>query len=367
MKIKEVFKNKINKKRLLIVLAVFAVISVMIFSNPEVQEFLFGQENAKLSFQSGVEYEPFRYGEDMLLVSNEGIRAIDDSGKDSWTVVHQMTAPMTVVKGNYIMVASMNGTGVNVYKKNKPVSQIKTENEILTAKMNKDGYVAVATTELGYKGSVTVYKRGGEEIFKWYSGAGYIGNLDIDSKGNLVVAQIMTDREAVYSRIMLIDTKNKKEAQCIAEKEGIVMKLRLNGSGKILAVSDEGVSCYKKDGKVSFEIDFGGRVPKDCNVENDDNLVFAFDSGLNNTILESYSASGKLRGSHEANGKIRAFDVCGEYIMYSTINGVTRISPKGKVKGEMSVSNDVKNLKIFSDRERVMSLGGSHAEILKIN
>ncbi len=366
MKIKEVFKNKINKKRLLIVLVIFVLIAVMIFSNPEVQDFLFGQETAKISFQSGVEYEPFRCGEEILLVSNEGIRAVDDRGKDSWTVVHQMTSPMTVVNGSYIMVASSNGTSVNVYKKSKAVSQIKTENEILAAKMNKNGYVAVATTELGYKGSVTVFNRSGEETFKWYSGAGYIGNLDIDSKGNLVVAQIMTDREEVYSRIMVLDSKNNKEPQCVAEKDGIVMKLRFNNNGRIIAVSDEGVLCCKKDGKVVFDVDFGGRIPVDCNIENDDNLVFAFDSGLNNTILESYSASGKLRGSHEANGKIRAFDVSGEYIMYATINGVTRISPKGKIKGEMTVSNDVKNLKIFSDRDGFMSLGGSSAEILKI-
>ena len=368
MKVKEIFSKKIiNKKRSLIVLAVLVLVVVMIVSNPEVQEYLFGDQPVKISFQSGVEYQAFPYGNEMLLVSNEGIRSIDESGEDAWSVVHSMAMPMAVVNGDYIMVAETNGTAVNVYEDDSIATQIITKNEILTAKLNTDGYVAAATVETGYKGSVTVFDDDGKEIFKWYSGGGYIGDIDLSSDGVLAISQIMTDKESVYSKILLIDTENEKEARSIAELKGIAMKLRFNEGDELVAVTDGGCFCYEDDGEEIFAVDFGSRIPVDCNIENDDNLVFAFDGDLNNTVLESYSESGELRGSYEADSEIRAFDVNGEYILLATIDGVKRISPEGELEGEMTVSNDVKEIKIFPGRDRFMSLGGSTAEIIKID
>ena len=124
MKKKSPFKGKfINKKRLLLVLVIIVLVAVMVFSNPDVKEFLFGNETVKISFQSGINYEAFAYGKEMLLVSNEGIRAVNESGEDEWNVVYAITSPVTVIKDDYIMVADMHGTTVNVSKcKNLPYS-----------------------------------------------------------------------------------------------------------------------------------------------------------------------------------------------------------------------------------------------------
>lgn len=368
MKIRELLKKPIiNKKRLLIVLVAFVLLVAMVISNPEVWKYLFGQEPIKITFQSGVQYTPVMYGKEVLLVSNDGVRAISKAGKDTWSTVHAINSPMTVVKKNYVMVADINGTSVNVYKKDKTVSQIRTEREILTAKVNKNGYVAVATEELGYKGAVHIFKKDGQKMFKWYSGNGYIGDIDIaPNNKTLAVAQLMADRDEIYSRVLLVNTKKEEEAQQIAEIEGIVMRLRYKDNGELLVVSEKGIYGYKKNGNQYMSIDFGGRIPVAFNVENDGNMVVAFSNGLNNTVLESYNAKGKLRGSYEANGEIRAFDVNGECILAATVSGVTRIAPDGKVKGQMAVSHDVKALKIFAGRDRFFSLGGGSAEIIRI-
>ena len=125
--------------------------------------------------------------------------------------------------------------------------------------------------------------------------------------------------------------------------------------------------CYDDEGVKQYVIDFKGRTPVDCNMENSDNVVFAFDGGLNNTILESYSENGKMRGKYETDSQIRTFDVNGEYILYATIGKVYRISPEGKLRNVITTSVDAKDLKIFSDRDEFLLLGGSGAEILKID
>lgn len=359
-------KKAFSKKRIIAVLIVLALVAVMIFSNPEVQKFLLEPSDIKLSFQTGASYDALAYGKGMLIVSGDGIRAVDSRGRESWSVVSSVTSPLVLTKGDYIMLADHRGTSVNVYEKDKIISQIKTEREILSAKMNKNGYVAAATEELGYKGAVHVFDKNGKEFFKWSSGSGYIGDIDIYSKNSIALAQLMTDKEQIYSRILIIEPDSETDAKCIAQVDGVVMKLKYKNNGGLIAVCDSGVYAFKKNGKQDYTIDFSGRTPVSCNIENENNMVFAFDSGLNNTVLESYSASGRLRGSYETNGEMISFDVNGECILSASMNGIVRTTPKGKEKSRMGIKRDVKSVRIFPGRDEFLSIGSGSAEIVKM-
>ena len=359
-------KKIINKKRLIVAFVIIVLIAVAIVSNPDMQSLLLGKSSVKVSFQSGVEHYALPYENKMLLVSAEGIRAVDENGQNVWNVVYAMTSPKVLVKDEFIMAADVNGTQINVYEKDKLLWNVKTKNEILTAKINDRGYVAVATDDLGYKGVAEVIDSHGKEMFRWHSGEGYIGDIDIAHDGTLAVAQLMTDREAVYTRIMMVDINGKKAARCIGEIDGMTMRLNFNENDDLLAIADCGLFCFDDDGELRYSDDFDGRTPTVCNIENEDNMVFVFEGGLNNSVIESYSDNGKLRGKHEADGKIKTFAVSGEYILYSTIGSVKRINPKGELKSEMPVNGDVKAMQMFSNRNNFISLGGSSAEILKI-
>lgn len=363
---KMVGKKIFSKKRIFAVLILGVLVAVMIFSNPEVHKFLTESEEILLDFPSGMNYEAVTFGKEMLFVSNDGIKAVDSSGRESWSTVAATSSPMVDIENDFIMLADAGGNSINVYKNDKIISQIKTEREILTAKVNKNGYVAVATDELGYKGAVLVFDNHGKEVFKWYSGNGYIGDVDISGDKDIVVSQLVADKEQIYSRIMIIETNADDKSQCIAEVDGIVMKLKYKKNGGIIAVTDNGVHIFKRNGKEECKIDFEGRIPVGCNIENQGNMVFAFDSGLNNTIIESYSARGKLRGHYETDGKMLCFDVNGECILAATRNGVTRITPTGKERNHIEISGDVKKIKIFAGRDEFLSLGSGSAEILKI-
>ncbi len=359
-------KKYFSKKRIIAVLVVFVLIVGTIISNPAVWNELYGPDNVKLGFQSGIEYDAVTYNKGVLLIGGDGIRAIDSRGRENWSIVSSIKTPMVITKNKYIMLVDLNGTTTSVYEKDKLISQIKTEREILTAKVNKNGYVAVAAEELGYKGAVRIYDKNGMEVYKWLSGSGYIGDIDISPKNQLVVAQLMTDKEELYTRILVFNTKSEKEPKNIAQIDGIVMKLKYKPNGEIVAVCDNGVYGFKKNGTMDYVIEFGGRTPTSCNIENDNNMVFAFDSGLNNTVLESYSSSGRLRGSYATNGEMTSFDVNGERIMVATINGIYRINPKGKERSYTVNPYDVKLVKIFPGRRHLLSIGSGTAEIVSV-
>ena len=109
-------KGFLNKKRVVAVIILFVVIAVMVFSNPEVQKFILRPDTVKLNLQTGINYSLQVAGKEMLLVSSDGIRAVDDDGRENWSIVAPTTAPVVMTKNDYIMLADINGTTVNVYE-----------------------------------------------------------------------------------------------------------------------------------------------------------------------------------------------------------------------------------------------------------
>ena len=359
-------KKALSKKKIVAILIILAAVLVMIFSNPEIGDFFMKSDSVNLSFQTGLEYDVVPYKNEMLMFNNEGIYAVDRSGREIWTTVAAATSPYAEVRGNNILLADLSGRKIRTFQGEKMISEIESQNEILSARVNKNGYIAVSTTELGYKGLVVLYDNDGKEVFRWHSGTGYIGAVDISADNRLAVSQLVTNKEQVYSKILLINPKSQEEPKCIAELKGIVTKLQYAESGVLVALSNNGLYGYKRSGKEKFGVDFSGRRLLRCNIENQNNMVLAFDSGLNSTFLESYSSNGKLRGSFDTGSEVSAIDVNGECIVAVSHDKIIRLNPKGTVTKEIKISRDIKGIKIFNDRGNIFALGDGGAEIINI-
>lgn len=358
-------KSVFNKKRVVYILIFLAVFCAAFFSNPSVYRYFTDSHVSKLRFGTGNARSAVTYGRDVLLVNNEGISAVDRSGREVWSVSCAATTPVVEVKNKYIMHADLNGKNINLYKKDKLETQIKTEREILSARLNKNGYIAVVTEESGYKGMVTVYSGSGREIFRWHSGSGYIGDVAMLSDNTIAVSQILTDSSSVRSKLLLPDMKGGGEAKCVAELDGLAVRLSADSKGRMCVICDDAAYAFKDNGNELFKIDFQGRELCGYDIKNKGNMVFEFEDGLGNTVLESYSAKGALRGSFGAGEKLSAFAVSGECILAAGQQNVFRLNPDGKVKGICEISHNIDEMAIFSGRRKFIAIGGSGAELLK--
>ncbi len=356
----------INKKRLAVIAVVLAAAAAAVLSSTAVGNFFSDAEITSLNFKTGIDYRPKRCGNNILLINNEGIKSLNRTGKEEQNIVFASTSPQVEIKDDYILLADINGKNIGLYKASKPVTKIKTERDIAFAALNEKGCIAAATDEPGYKGMITVYDKSGREIYRWHSGTGYIGGMDLSPRGKLAVLQIMTDKEAVYTKVLEMDINSKDEAKVLAEIDGPVFDIRCRGNSYITLVSDNAAYNLKHDGRFKSKIDFGGRVPLGYNIENENNMVFTFEGRLNNTVLESYSASGENKGVYESEGEIRDFDVKGENIVSASLNETVITDSSGKVKKKLKTAHDVKNIKIFPSGDRLLVMGGTGAEIIKL-
>ncbi|MEG1442415.1 MAG: DUF5711 family protein, partial [Oscillospiraceae bacterium] len=260
----------LNPFRIAISLLIIAILIILII-NMGVLPHLNKKELSESSLESGGAYSQYTYGDDVLLLSNKGLTAIDRSGKKKWKVEAQLTSPLIDIDEKYILIADLDGNNYTAtYKDGKIQHEFKVQNDIISAKVNKSGNTAIATEEAGYKGMVSVFNNRGDNIYTWHSGEGYIVDVDIsDNSRYLAVSQMMSDGDEVYSRIQFIDIFRGEIVSTAFCESALVANITFDKNDDVVAVSDKNVVGYTKKGKQRFDINLAGKKTTNFILGND--------------------------------------------------------------------------------------------------
>lgn len=360
---------RVNALRLCSAAAVFAVL-LALFINLVVIPHTTYRAYSDLEFDTGGEYAMHPYGSDILLVNNNGLKLVNNKGTDVWIKPVTLTNPMVDIEGNYMLLADLDGNNtLNLYdRKGNIITEYPIKSDILSAKICKKRYAAAAVSEEGYKGSVVVYNKKAEEIFKWNSGEGYITDIDISNNGKYIaVAQMMSDRNEVYSKIHVINVSAEKEVSVTECASQLVTKISFDKNDNITALGDSKVYGLKKNGSQIFCIDLAGKSPQSYDISGGDRIVFLCRDNRGNSVLEIYSRRGKLLGTYTSSDKINHFSVCRDSIVVSTGRNIVSLSQKGRPKKNIEIKHDIMNIGIYGNNRNVLVLGGNKADIVRIH
>jgi len=356
----------INKKRLIIVLVIFAAILAVIFTSNKIYNYFMSSDMVELNFQKGVTYRLENFRNDMLFINNEEMKLINNRGEVQWSVVTGISDPAVSISGEYILITDISGNISFLYKNEKLIKKFTLPNSIFCAKVNKNGYSVIATGETGYKGMFTVFSPSGEEIYKWHSGSGYIADIDISPKNNIIVSQIVTEESFVTSKVILFNIKKDKNIECAKYENSLISHVHFNTDNTFIALSDNQIIGFSSKGSKKYETNFQGRTLIYYNTSNINNIVLAFRGSVNDTIIESYTHSGKLKGTYRPSENIDCIAVNGEMIITTSGRKIISVTPSGKVKSKKEILHDINNFKIFSGRKKAALIGGNTAMIYNI-
>lgn len=327
-----------------------------------------GHKTLNVTFEGGNEYKTKPFKDNVIMYNNRGVWAINSGGETEWEIKETLSEPFVEAKGSYILLADLAGKHfAAIYKNGKPYREIKTENDIISAKVTGRGYSVFATDTDGYKGKVAVYNRHGNQIYEWYSGSGYITDVELTENGRyLAVAQLISDGEVANTKVQFIDTRH-DQVVATAERTGeIAVCLKAVARDRLVVLTDKGISGYNMQGKEKFHISLIGKSPTLYNLDGDNTIGVVTQGGRGNSVLELYSTTGKLRGAYTATGDIRALSVRGKSAVVAQQKGLTRISSRGKEKKIISISHDVKSIGCFDGDKKVLAIGSGEAEVIKI-
>ncbi len=356
---------EVNKRRLVISLTVVIILGILIYNIPVIYEFFVYSDFQKVEGLFGNEYQMERCGDDMLAYNNKEMVLINTKGDAKWSVAVSTTFPKVYVEDDYILLADLKGKKAYLYDEDTLLAEIEQKDGIYAAALDNDGNVAIVSRKQGYKGLVTVYNDDGEAKYSFKSGGGYIGAVDI-RKDCFVVSQIDVSEKGVNSKIILMDWEDNEEKFSLIRKDSMVFDVRFQSNGDIIAVSDKDFIGCDDGGDVDFTVSFNGRQLEKYNIQSDDNMVFCFSGDRNDTVIESYSKSGKLRGKRNENGDISNIDTCGESIISNSMRELTVMDPDGDKEDPVVSGHDVRKIKLFSNRRFVFVTGNSEATIVKV-
>lgn len=348
----------------LVVVGVILLISLlsMLFSIPSKKI-----STLDMEFGTGGRYSMLTGNNDVLMNNNLKIKSVDKKGNIRWEVSRAATKPLTEACGNYLLSADLEGNHTaTLYKDGKTVNEFNMGSDIISAEVNKNGDVVIATSTIGYKGKITVYDKKGRERFSWNSGEGYITDVAIHQGGRYVAVSQLTGNEAqAGSNIQFIDLNRKKVINTVKRSNTIISELRFSDN-RLISVSDTEFCGFSKSGNLKFEVSFAGKNPGKYNIDNDELFAFVTIDNRGGQVLEIYNRRGKLKGKYSSDNSINSIVVCDEGAMLATRRDIIYVNKRGKAKKQVTSSHDIKSLGLFGDGKTVMALGSESADVVRM-
>lgn len=150
----------------------------------------------------------------------------------------------------------------------------------LAAVMKSDrGYYTECGAAEGYLGEVTVFDRGGEPVYRWYSANGYIINADVSDNGKrLAVACEENGRGKVH--VFRLDSTAE---QGTFDSDEIVVDVAYLGN-KLCALTEHGAYMVTNMGNVKKHVKFGGYLGE-----------YSFNDGKLTAEVREYLSGGELK------------------------------------------------------------------------
>ncbi len=150
-------------------------------------------------------------GDLVLRLGQEGIAALDSSGKVVWDVPFTMTSPNMVTCGDYVAVADRKGTKIILCDKNGLQSEMTAEYPITLHTVNEAGYIAVAVGQ-DMQNGVALYSNTGELIVKrstTVSGDGVPMAIALNEDATkMVTSYLVFSGESMKSQVTVFDFSN---------------------------------------------------------------------------------------------------------------------------------------------------------------
>ena len=195
--------RKLNRKRVLIAVAIVLLLSlaVFMFVNADMLSFdsvrnffkygVFNQDPDE-SFPISVQGENISsgnfdtMGKYLVYASDSRLCTVNNYGKTVYTSSMALSTPVLVTSRDYVLLYNLGGTGFEIDTLDKNVYSSTAENKIIVADIADNGVYAIVTQSDGYLSKLYVYNKDNEQIFAYSYADYYITGVTLNSNGTLV-------------------------------------------------------------------------------------------------------------------------------------------------------------------------------------
>lgn len=256
--------KKLNKKRvikILFIIIFIAVIVCLLFEykyNEQFREFfdvkilrkeISNENTIQIDLSSKTSPFVYTYYKYITILDKNQLEVYTNSTKPDFNIDVAISNPIYADNNRFLCIAEKSGNKAYLISGQNIVWQKDLEGEITKINLNKNGYVAIITSNSGYKTIITLYNPNGEELFKTYLPTTYAADVEISSDNkHLAIAEIDTSGTTMQTSIRIVSIENAKtnpEEAFIKtydnENKSIITNLKYQDKNKLICMYDDKV------------------------------------------------------------------------------------------------------------------------------
>ena len=271
MEDEEKYQRELNIRKIVItsILAIFLIAIIVIFSLYIAEESFrkwvdvnvlrkdIASENvASIDLNVDKNNQIFFYNKYICILNEKNLKLYNQSGENITDISVDINTALFSSNDKYLAIAEKNGQEFCVITDKSYSWRQKVDGEILQIYINKNGYVALVTTDTTYKSIITVYDQTGKQLMRNFLSTTRVIDVTISNDNkNVAFAEMDTSGTLIKSSVKIISiekAQTKSDESIIYSKEAatskMILKVQYQDKNDLVCVYDDGINIVK-DGK----------------------------------------------------------------------------------------------------------------------
>lgn len=247
-------KNKRLAKAILLILGVLVVLygAVAVMQSPDfaglasLEDLIHGGSGYPVEAPGGQVQGMYSSSSELVVVNETNLFLYSASGSQDENILHRMTNPQVVTRGNMVLSYDRGGRSYAAYNRSTAFAAAQLDDPIRCADITANGEMAIATQQDGAKSVVTLYDRDQKVQMQWQSTTVNVSAVALSDDANLLaVSGLYVENGVLKSRLTILQG-NRQVGEKILEDQ-MILDLRVVGN-QVMGVTDQGVFLCDKEG-----------------------------------------------------------------------------------------------------------------------
>lgn len=364
-------KRKFFKNMFLLVLFICLVVcGVYLWKTPEARENIyeyyselllsFSEEEVidvteafTLSYDPAIQTSIVPGKDGMLVINKNGISEYTSTKNPVWVKDMNISNPIIDANNNRFVIAESGGKKIMSFQNRTMLWELELPNEIKKVVINKDGYVGVVFSQVGYKSGFLFLDPTGKEIFRKIFANTNLVDVDISPKGDKV-AMIEADvsTSTINSAISFMSS-NGQVVYSEIEDDVLMSGIRFVDNSNVFAVGDSRLVKIDKNYDRTVFDDFSEKIVSGINLENEGKIIETYRASgsifANKSTIDILNVNNKKTGTGEVAGVVKAIESSGKTIAVILADRVDFFDVSGKYLNTLNISGKYKSLKLYNN------------------
>lgn len=220
----------------------------------------------------------FCYSKYICILNDKNLKIYNSSGENVTDISVDINTALFTSNDKYLAIAEKNGQEFCVILDKTYLWREKVDGEILQICVNKNGYVALVTTDTTYKSIITLYDSNGKQLLKNYLSSTRVVDVTISNDNKYVAfAEMDTSGTLIQSNVKIISVEkaqtNADEATIYSNEtktSKMIVNIQYQEKDRLICVYDDSVNIISDENETEI-------------VSIDNTITFA-SGNLNNSI-----------------------------------------------------------------------------------